>query len=254
MGIKENANIIFYKYMYKYVFNNSDVIYITNLIADDIKPVFNGNIHIVNNGIQDYFSSYKIENIKTNHKINILFVSNLIKIKGHDTFLQALAILNNKNIPLYGYIIGAESEFSQENLCQMIDKQALHNIVSYVGPKYNHEKLYYYAKSDIFIMPTRHEVFPGVVLEAMQFGIPVIATNVGGIPEIIDDGINGFIVDKDNPSQIAHKIELLINDKMLRKKMGESAREKFLKNYTFSKYEHNMKHVFNSILSNKDIP
>jgi len=82
----------------------------------------------------------------------------------------------------------------------------------------------------------------------MQFGIPIIATREGAMPEIIDDKITGFLVDKNQPEQIAEKIKILFNDEELRRKMGEAGRKKFLEKYTLEIFEQNMKKVFDGIL------
>ena len=253
MGIKHNSRYSFYRYMYRYAFNKSEVIYLTKLITDDIKPVFNGKIHIVNNGMQDYSLIYKYLNISENSKKpKLLLVSNLLKLKGHDIFIEALSILNDRLECFEAYIIGAESDLTANDINMLIKNKMMSHKIHYVGPQYDKDKFFYYSSSDVFVFPTRHEVFPGVILEAMQFGIPVITTRVGGIPEIVDDGINGFIVDKNAPLQIADKLELLIKNPELRKKMGREARKKYLDNYTLHTFENNMKEVFDSVLNNEN--
>lgn len=80
-----------------------------------------------------------------------------------------------------------------------------------------------YKEADIFILPSTIEGFGMVFLEAMNYGLPVIGSNVGGIPEIIDDGKNGFLVDPENPKEIAEKIRIIFEDEALRNKISENA-------------------------------
>ncbi|NLI56859.1 glycosyltransferase family 4 protein, partial [bacterium] len=69
----------------------------------------------------------------------------------------------------------------------------------------------YLIESDIFVLPSLSEGFPVVVLEAMASGLPVVATNVGGLPEIIQENKNGFLVEPQNPRDLAKKILFLLN-------------------------------------------
>lgn len=84
---------------------------------------------------------------------------------------------------------------------------------------------YYYAASDVFVIPSVIEAFGLVTVEAMACGKPVIGTNVGGIPGIIIDRFNGFLVEPKNPENIAEKIILLLENPKLQKKMGQSGRK-----------------------------
>ena len=101
--------------------------------------------------------------------------------------------------------------------------------------------------NDIMILPTKRDYFPTVILEAMRCGMPVISTREGAIPEIVDDGQNGFLVEKNSPHQIAEKIEYLINNPKIMDEMGQKGRKKYLENYTLDKFEQNMRKVFKSI-------
>jgi glycosyltransferase involved in cell wall biosynthesis len=84
----------------------------------------------------------------------------------------------------------------------------------------------------------------------MQVGLPVIATIEGAIPEIIDDGITGFLVDKSSPKQIAEKIQLLIDNPDMRSRMGIAGRKKYEEKYTLEIFEDNLKKVFEEVISN----
>ena len=117
-----------------------------------------------------------------------------------------------------------------------------------VGSKFDTEKEKIYLESEIFVFPTQYDVWGLVLLEAMRAGLPVISTYVGAIPEIVDDGITGFLVEKQNPVALAEKMEILIKDKDLRDKMGQAGRKKFLEKYTLDIFEQNLKNVFDEVL------
>ena len=83
----------------------------------------------------------------------------------------------------------------------------------------------------------------------MQQRIPVISTNEGAIPEIIEDGYNGYIVAKNNPVALADKIEYLINNPKLRHKMGKNGLNRYEERYTLEKFEHNFVNTMQKILT-----
>lgn len=91
------------------------------------------------------------------------------------------------------------------------------------------------SESNILIFPSRYEAFRLLIIEAMSIGTPVIASNVGGIPELIRDGIDGYLISPDDPELLAEKVILLFNNSKLARKIGESAYTRFLKKIELSK-------------------
>jgi glycosyltransferase involved in cell wall biosynthesis len=77
---------------------------------------------------------------------------------------------------------------------------------------------------DAFVMPSHFEGGPTTVLEAMAMGLPVVATNVGMVPEVIDDGVTGLIVSPGDSAGIASALQELLSDSLLRESMGKAAR------------------------------
>lgn len=249
-GIQVEAQSKIKKILYKFAFNNTEVICVSNLLKNDIDGVFRGNIHIVNNGIPDVPPEF-LELIKeTQNSIpNILFLSNLLISKGIIDFLNALNILNKNNIEFNAKIVGAIGDFTESQLNNELNRSDLIRKVDYLGPLYGDAKYKILSEIDILVFPTKNDIWGNVILEAMQMSKPVIATQEGAIPEIIDDGITGFLVDKKSPQQIAEKLEYLIKEPVIRIAMGNAGREKYLKKYTIEKFEQNLKNVFVSILS-----
>ncbi len=92
-----------------------------------------------------------------------------------------------------------------------------------------------YKESDIFVLPSENETFGQVFIEAMSCGIPVIGTKVGGIPEIISDSYNGYLVQPDDASILAQRIEKLINDKSIRDKFIKTGIKTVQSNFTSKK-------------------
>ena len=88
---------------------------------------------------------------------------------------------------------------------------------------------------DIFVLPSRYEGMPNALLEAMAMGKASIATRVNGAPELVEEGISGFLVDSENPKQIFEKLVELINNNSLRASMEENALERVMNKFTFEK-------------------
>lgn len=237
------------KSLYKWAFDNSSVICLAECLTTDISEVYNGVPYVVNNAISLVTSRVIPEQKERNEIFRVLFLSNLIVSKGIFVFLDALQLIKKKGIEVEAYIVGKEAEINNEKLIHEINRRNLGGCVKYLGPKYNDEKTEIFKGSDVLIYPTYNDVWGLVILEAMQFGLPVIASREGAIPEIIDDGITGFLVEKNNPEQIVDKLVVLLQNPELRKQMGEAGRTKFLKKYTLDIFEQNMKKVFDEILS-----
>ncbi len=80
----------------------------------------------------------------------------------------------------------------------------------------------YYRASDVLLVPSAYEGLPMVILEALRWGLPCVATRVGGHPEVIEHGVNGFLVDPDNPDQMAERCIQMLQDPELRRRMGNA--------------------------------
>jgi glycosyltransferase involved in cell wall biosynthesis len=250
-GIKQKTGNNIYKYFYKFAFRNSEIICLSPLLVNDIEDVYEGNIHIVNNGIPDVSNEYIISlPCKViNRKTKIIFLSNLIISKGILDFLESLRLLLSKNIDFEAVIIGAESDIGSEFLNEKLKEYKLTDIVTYLGTKYDYEKEEILFGCDILVFPTKDDVWGNVILEAMQLGKPVVATREGAIPEIVENEVTGFLVDKHSPEQIAEKLEIFINNPKLITLMGNAGRKKYLEKYTFEIFESNLKDVFVEIMN-----
>ena len=121
-------------------------------------------------------------------------------------------------------------------------------LVTYVGRKVREEKEAFFRQADIFVFPTYYETFGLVNLEAMEYKLPVISTNEGGIPDIVKDGENGLICEKQNPVSLADCIAKLLDDEELRVKMGSAGHEKFCREFTLDKFENRMRDILNQNL------
>lgn len=162
----------------------------------------------------------------------LLSIGRLSPWKGFNTLIEVMPDLLIKN-PQFKLVIVGEGE-ERKNLELRIKNLGLEDNVKLVG-KANHQDIpFYFKAADIFILNSEYEGLSHVILEAMQFEIPVIASNIGGNPELIGDNFNGFLVEYNNQEQIKKAIMRLWQDKNLAQKFIRNSLEK-LKNFTWEK-------------------
>lgn len=236
--------------LYCFVFKKAKVILLSPLLYQDIAiHVGKEKVFFCANGILDVSEDVFIEQQPSLAPVELLFLSNLIQSKGIRDLLEACQILNNKGIKFICSIVGGEGDVHIEELESQIRVRGLQGWVRYLGKQYGVEKTVIFQSADIFIHPTHEDCFPLVLLEAMQFALPVVSTNEGAIPEIVDDDITGFIVPKRDPQALADKLALLIEDADLRIKMGRAGRKKYESAYTLEHFETRFCEILHEITS-----
>lgn len=242
-----NQNRFIDNLLYKLFFKNLKVILLAEQLYSDIKKyVSKKDIYICPNGIPQQTNMLRNEK---HDGFNILFLSNMMKEKGVLDLLDACKILKEKGKTFHCKFIGKWSDISEEFFYGYINKLQIQDVVKAYGAKYGDDKKPFLETSDCFILPTHNECFPLVLLEAMEYGIACIAPDEGGIKSIIDEDKNGLIFVKKDPKSLAQKIEYLIDNPSICKKMGEAGRSKFLNNYTIDKFENNMRDILIKIIN-----
>ncbi|MEI6154461.1 MAG: glycosyltransferase family 4 protein, partial [Deltaproteobacteria bacterium] len=106
----------------------------------------------------------------------------------------------------------------------------------------------FYNFVDCFVLPSLFEAFGITLIEAMSCGKTVIASNVGGIPEVVDDGYNGILIVPGNYISLKEAIIRIINDRNLRINLGNSARQKVVENFTIEKTYEELKFLYLNLL------
>jgi len=169
----------------------------------------------------DYFK--KPEKGKKSDNFSILSVTALKKVKGVTYLIEACRLLKDQHIPFKCNIIGGGSEY--ETLFHLIQESGIEDCTMLLGVKTQSEIWEYLSASDIFVLPSISEGIPVAVMEAMAMELPVIASNITGLPEIIEDGINGYLVPPKNPQALAEKIIDLYNNPKEIIAFGKAARK-----------------------------
>ncbi len=156
----------------------------------------------------------------------ILFLSNFIKNKKILVLIEALDILTKQDHEFVVRFVGAHFDLSKEMIEEVIRNKNLTSFAKVVGPLMGTEKFLEYEQADIFVFPTFSEAFGLVNLEAMQYALPVISTFEGSIPDIVIDNETGFLVEKQNGTNVADKIATRLKDKNKRIEMCKKGYER----------------------------
>ena len=185
--------------------------------------------------------------------VNLLYLSNLFPQKGVFDMIGMFNDLALKYDHIHLNIVGGfPYSTTHKNVVRKINELELESKISLLGPKYGRHKSKEFQKAHLFVFPTsfKQECFPLVILEAMSYGLPVVASSEGAIPEILDNGVNGFVISLDKRAEFITKIEHLIRDHKLRETIGNNARKKFLEKYTDELVEKRMREIFENEILN----
>lgn len=238
--------------LYRIVFKNAAVILLSKHLHPDIqKYVSKENIYYCPNGVPDVVGRNSVSILKEEKKnVNILFLSNLIESKGVFVLLDACKILHNKQVPFHCTFVGGIGDVNEDQFNDKVGKLNIESRVAYLGKRYGIQKESEFAKADIFAFPTyyHNETFGLVNLEAMQHSLPIVSTFEGGIPDVVEDGVTGFLVPQKNAQALADKLEILINNPQMRQQMGVAGREKYEKEFTLDTFETTLTYILNTVL------
>ena len=169
----------------------------------------------------------------------ILFVGVLNETKGTLIFLDAMAILLDQGYSLHADMVGeVENPRVRAEIDSRMQNPKLRSAVTLCGRLVGDAKWARYRAADIFVFPTffESESFPLVLIEAAEFGIPVVSTKWRGVQSVVEDGETGFLVPIKNPAAVAEKVALLLTDQELALRMGTAARRRYEQNYTVEKF------------------
>jgi glycosyltransferase involved in cell wall biosynthesis len=160
----------------------------------------------------------------------VIFTGRLSSEKGVDFLIRGFVQLKNAQ-PCQLLIIADGPE--RENIVQLIKKYNAGDSVLLVSGA--EDVAPYLAASDVFVLPSRFEGLSNALLEAMSCGLPVISTRVGGSKDVIQDGVNGLLVDVDNEEQLAGAMGRVLEDRQMAESLGKNARETVKAKHDISK-------------------
>jgi glycosyltransferase involved in cell wall biosynthesis len=179
-------------------------------------------------------------------KFNVGVIGRLAEVKGHLILLRALTHL--RDLPdLAVHVIGEGPR--KHALCRYCVEQELSDIVQFLG--FRNDIYRYLAAFDLLVMPSLHEGLPYVLLESMSLGVPVVASNVGGLREILEDAEDALLVEPGNDASLAGAIRTLYEDQVLRERLARSAICKVGKDYIASAMARDYLEIYRTLLHPK---
>ncbi len=187
----------------------------------------------------------------------VLFVGRIEPLKGIDTLIRAMACLRcmrgGEQVSLM--VIGGEPEAGPDKITaemarlqKMCDDLAMGKLVVFLGKRSQDTLPYYYSAADVVVMPSHYESFGMVALEAMACGTPVIASQVGGLAFLVQDGVTGYTVPVDDAPKLCDKLATMLGDEVLRRQMGAAAAE-YARQYDWQVIADQIVRVYESLIA-----
>ena len=203
----------------------------SHAVIKDIESLYDikadDRFHVIPHGIEDVPPKYRThERREASGRLKILFVGRLEARKGVGPLVSAIDALLSGGTDVDVDFVGSGSDDVLTELVQSL--QAKHYPrVRHHGFVSDADLETFYANADIFVAPSTYESFGLILIEAMRYGTACLSTSVGGIPEIIDDGISGLLVAPDDAMSLKNALSTLCSDQDLRRRLGSVARERY---------------------------
>jgi len=179
---------------------------------------------------------------QANESCNLLCVGRLTPAKGQAILLEAVAQLQQQAIPVTLTLVGMGPD--AQSLKDYAGQLGISAQVQFTGAVDQDHILDFYQAADIFVLPSFAEGLPVVLMEAMAMEIPCITTAITGIPELIQNGVDGLLVPASDSAGLAEAISKLAGDQALRRQLGQAGRRKVLSDYDLKK---NTLHLFETL-------
>ena len=209
--------------------------------------------HLIPNAVAPCF--FEVQQIpRTKKKHSILFVGNIYPLKGLDQLIEALAIVRNQcGVDATLRVIGGKSIGVGEPAYQIILRQraatlGIAGCIEWMGVQREREIASALAEAEMLVLPSLQETAPMCLAEAMAAGVPVIATRVGGIPDLVEDETTGILVMPGRTEQLVDALRRMLADAKMRERLGAAAHGKALEHYAPRVVAQKTLEVYESIL------
>ena len=240
-----------FKPLLRFAIRKSDAVTaISSYTAREISEIAPTNITIIPFGAAITVSDQKLSVPKDNRIKNILLVGRLVERKGVRYLIEAVALIN-KTIEANLTIVGEGSEKS--NLEAFVKEKALEHKVNFTGKVTQSQLEECYRKCDIFVLPAvtdskgDTEGLGVVLLEAMAYRKPVIGSELGGIPDIIKNGLNGLLVPEKDSVKLAGAILQILQKPELASRFGEAGFQYISDNFSWEKIVNDIKTLYRKV-------
>jgi glycosyltransferase involved in cell wall biosynthesis len=207
----------------------------------ELQLVAPGNCHVVFNGLEDPLNGKQPKHDRTPSPLVLTFLGLISAAKGIPTLISAIANMR-RDLPTFVLRVGGIGDV--EGLQNAVEKNGVAHIVSYLGWLDGAEKAAALSTTDIFVLPSRSEGFSVAILEAMAYGTAILSTNISGVVDAIRADVDGILVEPDNVPALTAALEQLVLDSSGRKRLGESARQRYLDLFTHDRMTERLVEIY----------
>jgi glycosyltransferase involved in cell wall biosynthesis len=195
-------------------------------------------IHTIPNGVD--IDAYGPAGARAEGIRRVITVANLRQEKGHDTLIDAASIVLQRRPDAEFQIVGSGPLRSV--LERQVHERGLGDRVRFLGERTDVPALL--SSSDLFVLPSRSEASPNSVLEAMAAGLPIVATRVGGVPELIRSGVTGVLIEPGAPENLARAVLGMMDRPGVAWELGRAAREAVRGGFSFDRMVASFEHLY----------
>ncbi|HEY8188551.1 MAG TPA: glycosyltransferase family 4 protein [Pyrinomonadaceae bacterium] len=209
-------------------------------------------IHVIPNPISPMLLKRALEQPRVEPAKPVVLYTGRIELnKGSLELLRSVNQVASR-FPDVEYVMagGRHNSIDDHSLASALGKNATRDHVRLLGHVPWQQLADSYRRASVFVMPSYYETFGISVIEAMAFGLPVVATNVGGLPEVVEDGVTGILVPPGNADALADAIVQLLRDPDLRARLGHAGRERVRSEFTIDRVVSQTLAVYESVIRN----
>jgi D-inositol-3-phosphate glycosyltransferase len=190
----------------------------------------------------------------------ILFVGRIEPLKGVENLMRAIALMRKRGIsheiPHYLAVIGGDIDSDEQKMSvemarlqRLCDELDICDLILFLGKRSQDILPYYYSAAELLVMPSLYESFGMVALESMACGTPVVASRVGGLAYLVQDGVNGYSVPDGDIEALSERITLLLRDPAHRQDLGRQA-VAYAQDYDWEKIARRIANLYREVIHN----
>lgn len=183
--------------------------------------------------------------------VRLFYIGNIGAGKGIYDFLEAARRLKGQAVPPFQVVLAGpfNDRREEQRIRTMVTDYDLSDLIVFLGTVYEKEKEAAFLQADVFVLPSYSEGIPQSLLEAMAYGLPVVVSRVGGIPEVVGEGQEGFLIQPGDVDDLCRVLKRLIGSVVCRQRMGAAARRRITDRHTVEIYLRQLQDLYDSVLT-----